>query len=227
MAHTLRDVTRRVADWLRLEDCLFGNAWEERTPDGRSMKRGDPGCSEVRGILLGMGLGHVGAALRGALEAQVRGVMRRRYTEALRRLDEAENEVRERLKGSPEGVVAEEIAVVRARKEHAVALRDRAEYRKADREMLDQEITVGIYQMRADRVFPGWGAACADGEEWDGDAAAGALEIPMRHLATLLEFEVIVDDAAVVGGTGAPPPAPAPDPPPSDAPDGTARRRRK
>lgn len=168
-----------VAEWLRLERTLVGDGGGTLSP---GMVR-DPGCSEVRGLRLGVGLAHVLNTLQRELGDSVRAQMKKFFTEDMRRFSAAAREVQNQHAGRPRHELDRALAEMRMLPEWAKAVDDQRAYEQKDAEMLDLEVEIDLRRMDASRVLPGWKA---DGE-WP------ECELPMRHLAVLFEFGVLFD----------------------------------
>jgi hypothetical protein len=183
-------VKRTVEDWLRLRGCLEGDRRAEVVA-GATREVGDYGCSDVRDIALGMGLSHATATLRSELEKFYFVPQRKRVTEDMRALEDARQELLGKHLGMPAAEFNRVWADLRAEDRWAQARADEEAYTAADREARAQELTVDLYRMDAARVLRGWAAATAP--DADPDASEGTLPLPMRHLATLLEFGILFD----------------------------------
>lgn len=151
----------------------------------------DPGCSEVREIALGMGLSHVTSALRKHLDEGYRAHIQKFVTDAMRELGAANEELRSKHVGMPMAEFNRVWGELRAQPKWAQARADEEAYQAANREALAQVETIDIYRMDASRVIRGWASATAP--DADPDACDQTLPLPMRHLATLMEFGVLFD----------------------------------
>ena len=164
-----------VRDWLRLERTLLGDP---------TTNPPDPGCSNVTAVKLGMGLAHCAANLRRELQAHVRDYMGKKYTPEMKMWDKAVKELHRSMGGSPMSMFELQLSKLRQEDRWAQAVADQAAYEAADEAALDEELEVELYVMDASKVLPGWG----------GNADAGS--VPLKHLAVLYEFGILVEPEA-------------------------------